>query len=105
MLWSNITGELIASAACPAVPPDCIGLCSGLLRPKTDQPEIMRVVNDIRDILVRQVLNPVLWEDSMRRLLSEGIDQMYEIGPGKVLKGLMKRIDRKLDVVTVNDSP
>ena len=60
---------------------------------------------EIREILVRQVLNPVLWEDSMRRLLSDGINQMYEIGPGKVLKGLLKRIDRKLDIVTVNDSP
>lgn len=60
---------------------------------------------EIRDILVRQVLNPVLWEDSMRLLLSEGINQIYEIGPGKVLKGLLKRIDRKLDVVTINDSP
>lgn len=60
---------------------------------------------EIRDILVRQVLNPVLWEDSMRFLMADGITQMYEIGPGKVLKGLMKRIDRKLDVVTINDSP
>lgn len=61
--------------------------------------------DEIRNILVRQVLNPVMWEDSMRSLLAQGVTQMYEIGPGKVLKGLMKRIDRKLDVVTVNDSP
>ncbi|MDB5336564.1 MAG: fabD [Planctomycetaceae bacterium] len=60
---------------------------------------------EIRQILVQQVLNPVLWEDSMRLLLSQGIDKMYEIGPGKVLKGLMKRIDRKLDIETINDSP
>jgi [acyl-carrier-protein] S-malonyltransferase len=60
---------------------------------------------EIRQILVQQVLNPVLWEDSMRLLLAEGIDKMYEIGPGKVLKGLMKRIDRKLDIETINDSP
>lgn len=60
---------------------------------------------EIRQILVQQVLNPVLWEDSMRLLLSKGIDKMYEIGPGKVLKGLMKRIDRKLDIETINDSP
>lgn len=60
---------------------------------------------EIRQILVQQVLNPVLWEDSMRLLLSQGIDKMYEIGPGKVLKGLMKRIDRKLDMETINDSP
>lgn len=60
---------------------------------------------EIRQILVQQVLNPVLWEDSMRLLISKGIDKMYEIGPGKVLKGLMKRIDRKLDIETINDSP
>jgi len=60
---------------------------------------------EIRDILVRQVLNPVMWEDSMRSLLAQGVTQMYEIGPGKVLKGLMKRIDRKFEVITVNDSP
>lgn len=60
---------------------------------------------EIRQILVQQVLNPVLWEDSMRLLISQGIDKMYEIGPGKVLKGLMKRIDRKLDIETINDSP
>ena len=60
---------------------------------------------EIRQILVQQVLNPVLWDDSMRLLLSKGIDKMYEIGPGKVLKGLMKRIDRKLDIETINDSP
>ena len=60
---------------------------------------------EIRQILVQQVLNPVLWEDSMRLLISKGIDKMYEIGPGKVLKGLMKRSDRKLDIETINDSP
>jgi [acyl-carrier-protein] S-malonyltransferase len=50
---------------------------------------------EIRQILVCQVLSPVLWEDSMRRLLADGIDQFYEIGPGRVLKGLLRRIDRK----------
>ena len=60
---------------------------------------------EIRDILVRQVLSPVRWEDSMRYLLAQGVDRMYEIGPGKVLKGLMKRIERKLDCEAVNDTP
>lgn len=59
---------------------------------------------EIRKILVRQVINPVLWEDSMRRMLAVGVDQFYEIGPGKVLKGLLKRIDRKIECTTVNDS-
>ena len=58
----------------------------------------------IRELLVRQVVNPVLWEDSIRRMLGEGVDEFYEIGPGKVLRGLLKRIDRKLECTTVNDS-
>lgn len=60
---------------------------------------------EIRQILVKQVLNPVMWEDSMRYLMAQGVTQMYEIGPGKVLKGLMKRIDRKFEVTAINDSP
>jgi [acyl-carrier-protein] S-malonyltransferase len=58
----------------------------------------------IRDLLVRQVVSPVLWEDSIRSMLAAGIDQFYEIGPGRVLKGLLKRIDRKAECETVNDS-
>lgn len=50
---------------------------------------------EIRALLVRQVLSPVRWEDSMRYLLAQGFDQFYEVGPGRVLKGLLKRIDRK----------
>jgi [acyl-carrier-protein] S-malonyltransferase len=60
---------------------------------------------EIREILVRQVVRPVLWEDSMRALLNAGVDRFFEIGPGKVLKGLLKRIDRKASCETVNDSP
>ena len=52
---------------------------------------------EIRDILVRQVLNPVRWEESIRNLLADGVDQFYEIGPGKVLAGLLKRINRKIE--------
>ena len=58
----------------------------------------------IKELLVRQVLSPVLWENSIRMLLAEGVDRFYEIGPGKVLRGLLKRIDRKADCQTVNDS-
>lgn len=60
---------------------------------------------EIRGLLVRQVLNPVRWEDSVRYLLESGVESFYEVGPGKVLKGLMKRIDRKKEVVSVNDTP
>jgi|BioPla2DNA2_1021312.scaffolds.fasta_scaffold12947_2 [acyl-carrier-protein] S-malonyltransferase len=51
--------------------------------------------DDIKRILIRQISSSVLWEDSMRVLLSEGINSFYEVGPGRVLRGLMKRIDRK----------
>lgn len=50
---------------------------------------------EIRELLVRQVVSPVRWEDSMRWLLEHGFDQFYEVGPGRVLRGLLKRIDRK----------
>ncbi|MBN2475556.1 MAG: ACP S-malonyltransferase [Pirellulales bacterium] len=51
---------------------------------------------EIRQLLIRQVLHPVRWEDSMRYLLEEGFDQFYEVGPGRVLRGLLRRIDRKI---------
>ena len=60
---------------------------------------------DIRQVLIRQVTQPVLWEDSIRWLLSQGAGPFFEIGPGKVLKGLMKRINRKVDCESVNDTP
>lgn len=50
---------------------------------------------EIREILVRQVLNPVRWEDSIRALMEQGVDQFFEMSPSGVLKGLLKRIDRK----------
>ena len=60
--------------------------------------------DEIRELLVRQVVSPVLWEDSIRYMLAEGVDEFYEIGPGRVLRGLLKRINRKLPFTTINDS-
>ena len=51
---------------------------------------------EIRRLLIRQVISPVLWEDSMRYLIAQGFDHFYEVGPGRVLLGLLRRIDRKL---------
>jgi [acyl-carrier-protein] S-malonyltransferase len=50
---------------------------------------------------VQQVLQPVRWEHSIRYLLSQGYDTFYEVGPGRVLKGLLKRIDRKIECQSV----
>lgn len=57
--------------------------------------------SEIRDLLIRQVLQPVRWEETMRNLLNEGVERFYEIGPGKVLAGLLKRINRKLECRSV----
>lgn len=51
---------------------------------------------EIRQLLIQQVCSKVMWEDSMRYLLDQGCDQFYEVGPGRVLRGLMKRINRKV---------
>jgi len=60
-----------------------------------------QAAGDFPGLLVKQVLAPVLWEDCVRGLLTAGVNKFYEIGPGKVLKGLLKRIDRKVECVTV----
>ena len=56
---------------------------------------------DIREILVKQVVSPVRWEDSMRLLLDDGYSNFYEVGPGRVLRGLLRRIDRKVSCTNV----
>ncbi len=57
---------------------------------------------EIRSLLVQQVISPVLWETSMKWLINDfGVEQCYEIGPGKVLRGLLKRIARKLPCESV----
>jgi [acyl-carrier-protein] S-malonyltransferase len=60
--------------------------------------------DDLKQILVRQVVSPVRWEDCIRGMLEAGIDEFYEIGPGRVLTGLMKRINRKIPCTVINDS-
>ena len=49
---------------------------------------------DLRDALVRQVTGAVRWTESMQLLLAEGVTRLIEVGPGKVLTGLMRQIDR-----------
>jgi [acyl-carrier-protein] S-malonyltransferase len=56
---------------------------------------------EIRQILVRQVLQPVLWEDSMRNLIQQGFDQFYEVGPGRGLRTLLRKIDRNVSCQSV----
>jgi [acyl-carrier-protein] S-malonyltransferase len=51
---------------------------------------------EIRGLLVKQVCGPVLWQESVEQMLAAGIDEFYEIGAGRVLRGLLKRINRKI---------
>jgi [acyl-carrier-protein] S-malonyltransferase len=54
--------------------------------------------DDIRDVLVRQLSSPVRWTDTLRAVVSGGIAQVIECGPGKVLTGLNRRIERRPDL-------
>ncbi len=56
---------------------------------------------EVRELLARQVVEPVRWEATMRGLLEAGVERFYEIGPGRVLAGLLKRVLRKADVRNV----
>ncbi|MGD0183141.1 MAG: ACP S-malonyltransferase [Terriglobales bacterium] len=56
-----------------------------------------------RDALIRQVTGSVKWEQSMRLLIAQGVDTFVEIGPGKVLCGLMRQIDRSQKCLNVAD--
>ena len=57
--------------------------------------------DDLRATLVAQVLSPVRWEATIRAMQSDGVERFYEVGPGNVLRGLMKRIDRKASFESV----
>ena len=56
---------------------------------------------DIAELLAQQIVKPVLWTNSMKRLAELGVKTIVEIGPGKVLAGLQKRIDRNMEVVNI----
>jgi [acyl-carrier-protein] S-malonyltransferase len=58
---------------------------------------------DIKTSLIKQVQASVLWEDAMRKLIASGVDTVIEIGPGKVLSGLQKRIDRNVKILSIHD--
>ena len=57
----------------------------------------------VKELLVAQVSSPVRWEESMRKMIEKGIEQVLEIGPGKVLSGLMKRIDSRVETKNLED--
>ena len=57
----------------------------------------------VKDLLIRQVSNSVLWENSVNRMLESGVDTFIEIGPGKVLSGFIKKINKEVRTFNIED--
>jgi [acyl-carrier-protein] S-malonyltransferase len=91
----------------PLMQPAVAPLTEALAGVKLQKPKIDVVSNvdatihndpeEIRQLLIQQVVSPVRWEDSLRLLLGQGSGPFYEVGPGRVLRGLLKRVDRKAE--------
>lgn len=60
--------------------------------------------NRVMSLLIEQVCSPVLWEQSVQKMISLGVDNFLEVGPGKVLSGLVKRIDKSVTINNVEDA-
>ncbi|MFD1952711.1 ACP S-malonyltransferase [Paenibacillus thailandensis] len=83
-----LKGVTVHDAAVPVV-------ANVTARPVTD-------ASEIRGLLVEQVYSPVLWEDTVRYLIEQGVDTFVEIGSGTVLAGLIKKVDKSVKIVSVN---
>ena len=59
--------------------------------------------NEVKDLLIKQIESPVKWRESVLYMARNGVKKFVEIGPGKVLSGLIKRIDRSLELVSINE--
>ena len=60
-------------------------------------------MSKICELLSNQIMSSVLWEDSILRIISMGIDTFVEIGPGKSLSSFVKKIDKKVTVLNIED--
>ncbi|QHP76087.1 [acyl-carrier-protein] S-malonyltransferase [Proteus vulgaris] len=98
---------------CALMKPAADKLAVALQEIEFKQPEIQVVnnvdviaqtdANAIREALVRQLYNPVRWTETVELIAEKGITQLLEIGPGKVLTGLTKRISKEMNAAAVND--
>ncbi len=59
-------------------------------------------IEKIKDLLIKQIESPVRWRESVIYMIKNGVTNFIEIGPGKVLSGLVKRIDKTINVNTIN---
>ena len=86
----------IALADCPIQDPAEIKVIANI------NTEYYQSADGVRDGLVKQLIRPILWQKCMEKLLAEGVENFYEIGPGRVLTGLMKRIKRRTKVTNIS---
>ena len=57
---------------------------------------------ELKKLLIDQIESRVRWRESMNKMINKGVDHFIEIGPGKVLSGLIKRIDKSVKINTIN---
>jgi len=98
---------------CPLMKPAEVRLAPELRALASNDPSVPVVANvdaepkrtaaDAIEALIRQVSSPVRWEDVVKRLIAEGATTFVELGPGSVLAGLIKKIDRTVKVASVED--
>lgn len=63
--------------------------------------EILQNVDEIKNEIYKQSFGPVRWVETIQKLKAEGVTEIYEIGPGKVLAGLIKKIDKEIQVKNI----
>ena len=58
---------------------------------------------NLKELMVQQMATSVKWEASIRQMIANGVDTFIEIGPGKTLSGFVKKIDRSVKILNVED--
>ena len=74
-----------------------INIMSNVTAQQTNEPE------EIKKLLIEQIEKPVRWRETVINMINAKVEKFIEIGPGKVLSGLLKRIDSNVDLIQVND--
>ena len=96
-LMDNAAEKLTGVLAEIKISPPRVPIVANVTADYEDSPET------IKQNLINQVNHNTLWEDSVRRIASQGIKTFIEIGPGKVLKGLLRRINKDLEVYSIEN--
>lgn len=106
----NVAGAFHTDMMKPAI----YGLMDELEKCDIKEPSNIKIISNIdaeyyenseqiKTGLIEQLISPVYWQKCIEKLIKDGVEEFYEIGPGRVLTGLMKRINRKIKIINVND--